>query len=173
MTFNPNNFRTAYAPVPATVSGVPVLISGFHAPVFPDTMGKNAPYKPSQTVRPGQSYQLPGRTFRAGQKVETVFGVSFLCSEPLKGAQPPSSLSSVKHLVVEDASACQLECLEAGKNKCNVYGYKPSSFASNCTIGLASSFTKPLESTTDKTTVSGYCVPLEDVATSVFYPPIH
>lgn len=171
MAFDPSRFR--YAPVPANTNKTPAIVAGFHQPMFPDTMGKNAPYVASAALRPRQNYSLPGNNFQSGQKIETVYGVSFVCSEPLKGAQPPSSLSSTKHLIVEDASACQLECLEAGKNKCNVYSYKPSSFAANCTIGLAASFTKPLESTTDKTTVTGYCVPLADAATSIFYPPVH
>lgn len=189
MSFRSQHFRKQnqmYAPVYTNISGVPTTIAGYQPASYeqvagwtPDTMGKHAPIAQraapltSNTLRNGGNYQLPGPNFRSNQSVQTVSGVSFLCSEPAKGARAPQGLSNVKHLVVEDASACQLECLEAGKNVCNVYSYKPSTFAANCTIGYTAAYTKALESTDDQASVAGYCVAMTDAAYNVFYPPAY
>jgi len=192
--FHNQHFRRenqSYAPVHARIHGAPVTITGYAQPARyeqiygsnPDTMGQHAPIRPSSnqphsnqsrsdTLRNNVNYQLPGNNFRQDQKVETVKGVRFLCSGPTKGARAPANLDHVKHVMAEDASACQLECLEQGKNRCNVYSYKPASFATNCTIGYAATFTQPLDSTDDQESVAGYCVALTDAANSIFYPPV-
>jgi hypothetical protein len=193
MSFRTQDFRKhnqKYAPVYANINGVPTTISGYQrvsyeqlAGFTPDTMGRHATINQhaphphahlvSNTVRSGGNYQLPGPNFRSGQTVQTVFGVSFLCTTPRKGTRAPKNISNAKHIVAEDASACQLECLEVGKNKCNVYSYKPSTFAANCTIGYMASLATALEPTDDQESVAGLCVSLTDAASNIFYPPVH
>lgn len=184
--FRPQSFRADpnvyYDPTIVRIHGVPVNVTGYamhprgyslkeqRNGAVPDTMGARAPYHSS--LVPGNTYQVNGPNFQAGTQIQTVNGVSFMCSAPIN-ARAPSSLSNAKHIIVEDASACQLECMDAGKNKCNVYSFKPSDFAPNCTIGYAAAFTKALESTQDPSSIAGYCVPISDAATSIYYPPFH
>lgn len=101
---------------------------------------------------------------------QTVNGTTFVCTAPVVG-RVPSSTSNVQHLVTHDASACQQKCMEEGKNKCNVYGFAPSEYTQNCTIGYASTYTKALAATTDPSANAGYCVASSHAETNPFYPP--
>ena len=104
--------------------------------------------------------------------VKTVNTVSYLCSEP-RNARMPSTTTKYKHLMTPDVATCQLECMEAGKRNCNVFTFEKSEFAPNCTLGYHSNFTEPLASTTDTGPVSGYCIPMSEAVSNVFYPPLY
>lgn len=115
---------------------------------------------------PSQLAPSPGTT------IETVNGINFMCTEPIN-AQMPSGATDIKHLVVQDASECQFECMDAGPNKCNVFAFEPSEYAQNCTIGRAMNYTRPLKATTNPESVAGYCLSEADVQNSMYFPPYH
>ncbi len=115
---------------------------------------------------------VPAMNSTTTTTIQRVNETTFICTAPIQ-ARVPTTLSNVQHRATQDASMCQLECMEEGKNKCNAYSFENSTFAPNCTLGHASTFMKPLAFTADPSAVAGYCVSMEDAATSGFFPPFH
>jgi hypothetical protein len=95
---------------------------------------------------------------------------NFVCSQQ-NNARLPSTAATVVHVNVEDVSACQAECIDAGKTQCNAYSFEPSDIAPNCTIGYVSRYTQPLSHTTDASAIAGYCVSKFEAVGVVAPPP--
>lgn len=114
-------------------------------------------------------YTTPGPNFRSSATLKTVDGTSFVCSKPIN-AQLPNNITKLQHVVVQDASTCQLECMEAGANGCNVFQFQPSKYALNCSFGVASNFISSLASTSDPSSVAGYCIPTRDAVSNIYVP---
>ena len=153
-----------------------IYINGVAIPVQP-TLYPNWRIIQSSTSSPQvvpqpSSYVTTGPSFQNGVETHHVDGTTFMCTKPVQ-ARIPSGTSNIKHLVVQDASQCQLECMEAGRRNCNVYEFRPSKYAPNCTIGYMPTFTNSLASTTDPSGVAGYCIASQDAVNSIYFPPFH